>query len=1007
MAIRNFRNKMKSGRDTDKPPRRSCASRRRFFRRAVPSARLNPVTALIRDALPAGLLFSLPVAPAFSAPQGGTVVDGLGSITTPDMTTTTINQRSQNLIVNWQSFNVNVDETVNFNQPNANARALNRIYDQSPSQIYGQINANGAVILVNPNGVWFTSTSRVDVGSLIASGLNISDEDFMSGNYQFANADGSEGGMVVNQGLLQAATGGSVNLLGGAVRNEGSIIAATAGQVNLVAGKKITMDFDGDGLLQFIVDEAVLKNAHELDSAISNTGVIKAPGGSVLLKAETAKDIFSYVVNNSGIVNAGRIQNKGGVIKLVATGEAGSLINTGILDASSDDGDGGDIELYASDKTFIVKDSHITAASSSGKGGKVTLTGDSVGLFDTTTVDASGKTGGGEILIGGDYQGANADVPNARYTLVTEAVAIKADAASTGDGGRVIIWADDVTSYHGTISAKGGTENGDGGFAEVSGKENLVYRGLVDLTALNGEMGTLLLDPKNIFVGTAPTCGGTCDATTSNITNINQTATFASNIFVADSEDMGIRVVDLVNALAGADVVLQANNDITIDAAVDASGNNNGGDLSLRAGRSIDINANITLEGSFFATVNDAGDQTTPAVVAQRDSGDASFDSTGFTIDTSDTSGTTHDITIQYGSLAGTPTMAAINIGTLNAGATGNITIAGSGVSGVATTVTVNSVTNADNLTLTNIGGTATLSGDVDVTTLTVDSSNNDVAFTGNGSSVTNMVAFANTGTLTLGQDSGTQTYNGGLMTTAVGTATVLNGTIETSGDTMVFGAVELGSEVSLDTGGGDISINGTLDGKDQDLVLDAGIGAGSVTVTGAVSNLGDGTGAALTVQSGVTGLVDFQGVFGGNSGVIAASGSTVRFAGDVTLADGDTGSSFAALALSGPMTWSGYDGLMVTGATTLSGGTVTLDSNGGAISLASITGGGQDLVLGAGIGAGSVTVTGAVSNLGDGTGAALTVQSGVTGLVDFQGVFGGNSGVIAASGTRCVLPGM
>ncbi len=221
-----------------------------------------------------------------------------------------------------------------------------------------------------------------------------------------------------------------------------------------------------------------------------------------------------------------------------------------------------------------------------------------------------------------------------------------------------------------------------------------------------------------------------------------------------------------------------------------------------------------------------------------------------------------------------------------------------------------------------------------------------------------------------------------------------------------VTGATTLsGGTVTLDSNGGAISL-ASITGGGQDLVLGAGIGAGSVTVTGAVSNLGDGTGAALTVQSGVTGLVDFQGVFGGNSGVIAASGSTVRFAGDVTLADGDTGSSFAALALSGPMTWSGYDGLTVTGATTLSGGTVTLDSNGGAISLASITGGGQDLVLGAGIGAGSVTVTGAVSNLGDGTGAALTVQSGVTGLVDFQGVFGGNSGVIAASGTTVRFAG-
>ena len=234
------------------------------------TARLNPVTSFIRTSLPAGLLFGLHAGAAFAGPEGGVVAAGDGSISTPNTTTTNVNQASQNLIVNWETYNINANEVVNYLQPNAQAQALNRIFDQNPSQIFGQINANGKVLLINPNGVFFKPGSSVNVGGLVASGLDISNESFMNGNHTFVNPNGSEGGLVVNQGTIQAATGGSVSLIGGAVKNEGTIIA-TAGQVNLVAGKKVTMDFDGDGLIQYTVDEEILQNVHDLEDAVSNT----------------------------------------------------------------------------------------------------------------------------------------------------------------------------------------------------------------------------------------------------------------------------------------------------------------------------------------------------------------------------------------------------------------------------------------------------------------------------------------------------------------------------------------------------------------------------------------------------------------------------------------------------------------------------------------------------------------------------------------------------------------
>ena len=348
---------------------------------------MSPIARCVRQVcLPAASLFlSLNPGVAFAGPEGGEVAAGQGNISAPNSTTTVINQQSHNLAVDWNSFNVKANELVQFNQPSAKASALNRIHDQNPSQIFGSINANGNVLLVNPNGVFFSPTASVNVNSLIASGLDIKTQDFMEGRLDFNGVDGT-GGMVVNQGILQAATGGSITLVGKAVSNEG-VILATAGQVNLVAGKQVIIDFDGDGLMQFAVAKEVLSNAQSLDAAVSNTGEISADGGSVLLKGSAAKDVFSKVVNNEGIIKAGRVENKGGQIRLVAMGAGSSVINTGTLNVSGTNGDGGTIQLQSDDTTIVSGNSVIDASSSDAKGGTVQVLGNKVGLFDNASVD--------------------------------------------------------------------------------------------------------------------------------------------------------------------------------------------------------------------------------------------------------------------------------------------------------------------------------------------------------------------------------------------------------------------------------------------------------------------------------------------------------------------------------------------------------------------------------------------------------------------------------------------
>src|SRR5690606_7341490 len=127
----------------------------------------------------------------------------------------------------------------------------------------------------------------------------------------------------------------------------------------------------------------------------------------------------------------------------------------------------------------------------------VKVLGDKVGLFDSAKIDVSGDAGGGEVLVGGNFQGQGVE-QNAAATYVSEDAVIDASAETAGDGGRVIVWADDVTNFYGSIDVSAGVESGDGGFTEVSGKEYLDFQGTVDRTAANGAAGTLLLDPRDI-----------------------------------------------------------------------------------------------------------------------------------------------------------------------------------------------------------------------------------------------------------------------------------------------------------------------------------------------------------------------------------------------------------------------------------------------------------------------------------------------------------------------------
>ena len=444
-----------------------------------------------------GLAFSLMLAfgsNIYAAPTGGAVSAGSASIAS-STGTTTINQASQNVAINWQSFSIGQKEAVRFVQPNSSSVALNRVLGSDASNILGSLSANGKVFLVNPNGILFGQGAQVNVGGLVASTLGISDSDFMAGKYNFT---GAGKGAILNQGTIKAE-GGYVALLGANVSNEG-VISARLGTVALAAGNAMTLDVAGDGLLNVAVNQGAV------NALVQNGGLIQADGGQVLLSAQSAGTLLQSAVNNTGLIQAQTIENHNGTIKLMGDMQSGSVNVGGKLDVAG------------------------TGAGQTG--GSVTATGYHVGLSGAH-IDASGDAGGGTVLVGGDYQGRNLAVQNAAATYMSADSAISADAIANGSGGKVVLWSNDSTRAYGNITARGGAQGGDGGLIETSG-HNLDVAGIkINTSAANGKYGMWLLDPADVTITGAATSGGSFSGGATNVFSPNPGVSTA-NVAVAD-----------------------------------------------------------------------------------------------------------------------------------------------------------------------------------------------------------------------------------------------------------------------------------------------------------------------------------------------------------------------------------------------------------------------------------------------------------------------------------------
>jgi filamentous hemagglutinin family protein len=545
-------------------------------------------------------------------PVGPVVRHGAASFSTHGKTLQITN--SPGTIINWQGFSIAAGETTRFIQQNAASAVLNRVVGRDASSIFGALQSNGRVFLINPNGILFGAGAQINTAGLVASTLDIMDSDFLMGRLRFGNTPGA--GPLSNAGEIRTPLGGQVLLISPEGVENSGIIHSPKGEVILAAGKSVELADSANPEVRVEVSAPAARAV--------NLGKIVAESGRI--------GIYGGIVANRGIVSAdSAVVGENGKVVFKATREAS--LDAGSVTSASGPG-GGSVEVDATNGTTLVAGT-VKATGSAGSGGEVRLLGDRVGLAGEARVDVSGEHGGGTALVGGDRQGANPDVRNARMTYVGQDAVINADAGASGDGGKVIVWADDTTRSYGAISARGGRNSGDGGFVETSGKSGLDVRRGPDVRAPAGRPGTWLLDPVDLEVvageeldpalntGT-PIFAPLGESSRIGVELINRQLDIGSNV-VLDTTSRGesaggqagnitisAPIVKTDDQFGTTTLTMQAHNDIVIMPGATIMSTGNALNVDLRAdfdgsgSGGVSIGAAISTNGGFFRA-NGAG----------------------------------------------------------------------------------------------------------------------------------------------------------------------------------------------------------------------------------------------------------------------------------------------------------------------------------------------------------------------------------------------------------------
>ncbi len=825
-------------------------------------------------------------------------------------------------VVDFYKFGVMKGHQLDVIMPDA-GRALYRVIGNSRSEIMGNLNSNGTLFLINQNGVLFGQGSEVNVGNIVTSTMNITNDDFLQARYQFSA--GNVLGSIENRGVIKAKNEGYIVLLGNTVDNSGTLVASN-GSVVLGSAKTATLDFFGNGLVKAKL------SGDALEANIKNSGGIYADGGFV----QMATNARASAINISGIVEANQLVERDGVIRL-------------------EGGENAKVEVSG----------QLIAQGEGTKGGSIEVTGEQVALMNGAVLDASGDQGGGQVLVGGDYQGKNDAVYNARTTYIASGATIKADAVTQGDGGKVIVWANDLTRDYGNISAQGGATSGNGGFVEVSGKQTLVMNGEVNVGAAKGTGGTVLFDPENINLNDTAASAPT-----------NQAAGTPDTAFADNANNDSDINVNLVKGYG--ELYLQANNNINVNSALIM--NKNG---SIRLEAKNDINVNAALQATATSNITPGAG----TITLKADADNSGVGNLAIGADISGGGGVTLT--------AATITHTAGNISALGANSTGD---------GGAVNITATGAVNLGTANISTMGRPTSFpasgykGGDVSIKAASLNMTGNiDASGSSAGTSLLSggnggAVTIATSGNASIGNiNTGAGAVGSGANNT-VGVASGGEVQISSAAGSLNVGAISTqggnnsrGANITISALNGNVSVGDINTSSAKSQAGNAGIDAGTVTI-----NAGTGLTAGAINTFGGEGNQS-KGGNGGNVEILVASG--LATVGNINTAAGAPGAGNNIVAAnSGSVNVTSTTGslnmgtISTKGTSNANGGNVTLSALQGSVTALDMNTNGTGANSGvAGTNAGDITV-----NAGTGIDVGVINASGATGPVR-----GGNAGAV------------
>ncbi len=937
--------------------------------------------------------FAAGAALAQTLPTGGVAIHGQASISKPApnqlVVTTQNGAGTGHSAINWQSFSLSAGTSAQFIQPGANSLSINRVVTPTPSAIFGNLSSNGRLVLVNQSGITVGAGAVVDTAGFTASALRMTDADALAGRLRFG-------------------TNGGVDALGGGA--------------GLTVDGRITAR-DGD---------VVLIAPH---IGMGTSALVQAPSGSTILAAGQQVEITGRGLEGISLLvqarehearNLGRLE--GGAVGIFA----GTLRHSGEIQATTATLDGGTIVLKASDDAYVEGGGKLQATG--GRGGGIDVLGHRVAVTDQALVDASGRIGGGNIRVGGDFQGKNPAVPNADKTFLGPQASLHADATDAGNGGRVIVWADNQTQAYGSISARGGPSSGDGGFVEVSGKKTLAFAAIVDTRASHGLTGTLLLDPRHIIVAIAGAAANPSDVDQfADLPGSTQTVSPATlnaiggNVVLQATENINFN--DPLNlATLNASLTALAGGIITVDAAI----NTNQGDVTLYAnapgsggpgpsGSAVRMNASVNSNGGNVVLRSDGS----AAAISLLLNGNVS---------------------------TGAGSLALVGGGGLISQTAGSVTVGGPSTINAGSSDALLGVTSNDFSSVDITAAHITL---VDANALTVTSRSqlaNSNLYLQAGGTLSVPAGAINTGTAQLSLLSGA----GGLTTPGAlsGSDILLSGAtnltlahnVTASGNmTLLSGGSMLQSAGTMSTAAGSMGVNAagnlTVQGGAGALTQMRAVGDQTITAFGvqvlggtggsnasaAIASTGAGSSQSITVTGGANFIIaGGSGAGSGNSAIVSSAGiaQTVTFlgGGNLQVNGGSVGTSHHAELISSAggstQTVTGAGGITVTGGTSGGGlgvgnyariagfGDQIIDVDSGGLTLVGGSGTGietgnsanvehnggpgtrQDITVN---GSGFISLTGgssALTGVGDGNGSHASIRSdlGDSQMIDFSG---------------------